>query len=93
MSQTVVFLVYVVSWAVALVLSASLCMDFLRRGDSAALAWEEDMMLVVSLSSAHTQALLWYAVGRQIEKLKEVWFLEVLNVAFHFQVCLNNVIK
>lgn len=34
--------------------------------------------------------VIFCAVGRQIGKPK-AWFLEVLNVAFHFQVCLINI--
>lgn len=47
-------------------------------------------MLVMSLSSVQTQALFLLCSGRQIGKPK-AWFLEVLNVAFHFQVCLINI--
>lgn len=56
-------------------------------GRGALLPWHG--MLVISLSSVQTQALI-CAVGRQIGKPK-AWFLEVLNVAFHFQVCLINI--
>jgi hypothetical protein len=50
----------------------------------------DDAVLVKPLSCVHTCVLLfWCVVGRQIRKLK-VWFLEVQNVAFHFQVCLTN---
>lgn len=47
-------------------------------------------MLVISLSSVQTQAWFLLCSGRQIGKPK-AWFLEVLNVAFHFQVCLINI--
>lgn len=47
-------------------------------------------MLVKSFSSVHTGACFWCAVGRQIGKLM-VWFLEFLNIAFHFQVFNINV--
>ena len=57
-------------------------------GESAALSWEV-IFLDISLSSVHTWALLLFAIGRQIQKLN-VWFLVVLNIAFHFQVCIIN---
>lgn len=41
--------VCVVTLVVVLVLQASLCMDFLGKGDSAALTWE-DMMLIILLT-------------------------------------------
>lgn len=67
--------------------------DFGFPGEGQArLPWHE--MLVISLSSVQTQALFLLCsgrqIGRQIGKLKAC-FLEVLSVAFHFQVCLINI--
>ena len=56
--------------------------------DSAAVVWE-DMMLVESLSSVHTQAL--HLVCNGNTDWKRVWFLDFLSTTFHFQFCCTNI--
>ena len=78
--QTVVMLVHVVH-----VGSGPCSLSLFVYRNTAALE-QKEMMLVVSLSRVHTWAMLFCTVGREIRKLK-VQFLEVLNIAFQFQVC------
>ena len=47
----------------------------------------EDMMLITSLSSELTQVLLSCTVGKRIGNREG---LEVLNIAFHLEVCVIN---
>ena len=49
-------------------------------------------MLVTSLSSVHTRHCFWFAMAAEIGNLK-IWFLEVLSIPFHFQVCLINTLE
>ena len=60
-----------------------------ETGYSAALAWA-DIIFAVSMSSVHMWALLLFAVANKFRTL-EVWFLEFLNITFHFHVCIKNV--
>lgn len=55
---------------------------FWIAGDSAALVWE-DMILVVSLSGVHSQPLHLVCSGSTDWKI--VCFEEFLNIAFHFR--------
>ena len=48
----------------------------------------EDMMLIISLSSVLTRVLLSCTVGKRTGNREG---LEVLNIAFHFEVCVINV--
>lgn len=61
------------------------------REGSATLEWGV-VILSISLPSVHTQALFCHNGNlRRKNGQQKVWFLEVLNIAFHFHVCLTNV--
>ena len=49
-----------------------------------------DIIIAISVSSVHIWAVFLVAVGRQLRNLN-VWFLEVLNIAFLFQGCIKNI--